>query len=150
MIYQLHSPKCLSTVKRLKWCLDFKKKNGAALSKSTSVASSITGIFCQGPGFNSGLGSLSVWSLHVLPRVCVGFLRVLRFPPKGVRDFLKSSKSRGIKKVVKSGIDQYRILESLQCGRRPFGPSGLHRQQSHPGPILVTQNIYPLLPWAAR
>jgi len=35
------------------------------------------------PGSIPGFGSLSVWSLHVLPPVSVrgGFLRVLRFPP---------------------------------------------------------------------
>jgi len=33
-----------------------------------------------------GFGSLSVWSLHILPRVCVGFLRVLRFPPTLQKD----------------------------------------------------------------
>jgi len=34
----------------------------------------------QGPGFYSRLGSQSVEFAHS-PRVCVGFLRVLRFPP---------------------------------------------------------------------
>jgi len=28
---------------------------------------------CQGPGFDSGLGSLSVWSLHIFPVSVRGF-----------------------------------------------------------------------------
>ena len=31
--------------------------------------------------FPGSTGGLSVWSVHVLPRVCVGSLRVLRLPP---------------------------------------------------------------------
>jgi len=34
----------------------------------------------------------------------------------------------------------------LQCRRRPFGPSSLHRQESHPGPIPVTPHIYRVNP----
>jgi len=36
-----------------------------------------------------------------------------------------------------------RIIESLQSRMRPFGPSSLHQQQSHPGPIPVIPRIYP-------
>ena len=39
-----------------------------------------------------------------------------------------------------------RIIESLPCRKRPFGPSNLHRQQSHPGPIPITPHIYPVNP----
>jgi len=39
-----------------------------------------------------------------------------------------------------------RIIEPLQCTRRPFGPSNVHWQQSHPGAIPVTQRIYPANP----
>ena len=38
------------------------------------------------------------------------------------------------------------LLESPQCKRRPFSPSSLHRQQSHPSPIPVTPCIYPANP----
>ena len=41
-------------------------------------------------------------------------------------------------------------LESQQCRRRPFSPSSLHRQQSHPGPIPVTPCIYPANPLTLR
>ena len=33
-------------------------------------------------------------------------------------------------------------MEPRQCTRRPFGPSNLYQQQSHPGPIPVTPYIY--------
>ena len=38
------------------------------------------------------------------------------------------------------------IIETLQCRRRPFGPSSLHRPQSHPGPTPICLRIYPLIP----
>ena len=37
-------------------------------------------------------------------------------------------------------------IEFLQCRRRPFGPSSLHRQQSHPGLIPIAPRIYPANP----
>ena len=42
---------------------------------------------------------------------------------------------------VYSGV--HRIIETLQCRKRPFGPSSLHRPQSHPGPIPIIPHIYP-------
>ena len=39
--------------------LYYRQHNGTVVSTAASQH--------QGPGFNSGLGSLSVWSLHVLP-----------------------------------------------------------------------------------
>ena len=38
------------------------------------------------------------------------------------------------------------IIETLQCRKRPLGPSGLHRPQSHPGPTPISLHIYPLIP----
>ena len=38
------------------------------------------------------------------------------------------------------------IIETLQCRKRPFGPSSLHRPQSHPGPTPITPHIYPANP----
>ena len=37
-------------------------------------------------------------------------------------------------------------IETLQCRKRPFGPSSLHRPQSHPGPTPISLHIYPLIP----
>ena len=40
----------------------------------------------------------------------------------------------------------FSFIESRQCGKRPFGPSSLHRTQSHPGPTPISLHIYLLIP----
>lgn len=47
----------------------------------------------EGPGYQSraGPGPFFVWRLHLLPRACVGFIRVLPFPPPSKRVGLVSS-----------------------------------------------------------
>jgi len=40
-----------------------------------------------------------------------------------------------------------RTVENRQCGRRPFGPSGLHRQQSSPPPRSYPDNPTYLPSW---
>ena len=53
-------------------------------------------------------------------------------------------------KVMIMNVPFYRIIKSLQCRRRPFGPLRLHWQQSHPGLIPVTPCIYPTNPPDAK
>jgi len=58
----------------------------------------------QGPWFNSWLGSMSVQSLHFLPCVCVGFLRVLRFPPT-------VQKTCWLRELARTGAGVWRLGE---------------------------------------
>jgi len=43
-------------------------------------------------------------------------------------------------------VIESQIIESLQCRRWPFGPSGLHQTLSHPGSIPLISFIYPAYP----
>ena len=65
----------------------------------------------QGPGFNSGLGSLSVWSLHVLP--------VFAWVSSGCSGFLPQSKG-DVEMRRWTGVNTVRVLT----------PPDLRREQS--------------------
>ena len=95
------------------------------------------GCFYFLPGFSNG----AVWKQAIRS---VWSMLMLMFHSNLLKSFFISHHQHILPFLFLQAF--HRIIESLHCRRRPFGPSSLHRPQSHPGLIPITPCIYPARP----